>query len=114
MNSSNETFSDLMYRIHTRLEQSSAAFTDIDKTLDGRCFSATSVRGNVVAIADRNGQVVSLDVVDVTMTRVPVTELERQVVEAVRHVQAEAERAFLRMLVDRLGPLPGRSEEVQP
>lgn len=98
---------ELVERVRARLEQTSAAFTSIDDALGSARYMVSADHGQVVATADQNGRVVSLEFVGVASPRTPVTEMGRQIVGAVNQAQTEAQQAFLRMVVDRLGALPG-------
>jgi YbaB/EbfC DNA-binding family protein len=102
----NDAPGDKWARRDARTAQSASALADIAMALDGAHVTASSGRGQVVATVDRSGHLVSLEFVDVTLTRVPAAELGRQVVAAVSGAQAVAAQTFLEMLVDRLGPLP--------
>jgi len=86
---------------------------EIDEALDGARFTAVSGRRQVVATADGNGPLISIDFVGVALTRVRAVELAGQVVAAVNEAQAQARQTFLRMVVDRLGSLPAAGEEVR-
>jgi DNA-binding protein YbaB len=111
MHSTTDDFRELVERVEARSRQSAAALADIEESLDCARFTATSDRGQVVATVDGYGHLVSLDFVDVVLTRVPVTELGGQVVAAVNRARAEVGPLFLRMMADRLGPLPAATEE---